>query len=265
MLEGKQGIVLGVANKRSLAWGIARSCVEQGAKVALTYQGERFAKSARQLGEKLASDTPVLPLDVTRPEDLEAVAGHMRDLWGRLDFVVHSIAFADPAELKGRFRDTSRAGFSKAMEISAFSLVPVARVFGELMTDGGSIVALSYLGGDRVVPNYNVMGVCKAALDAAVRYLASDLGPDRIRVNAVAPGPIKTVSAASVGDFGRMLAHVKRAAPLRRNVTAEEVGDLVAFLVSDMGRGVTGAHIPIDAGYSIMGVTEGLEVLDTEA
>ncbi len=265
MLEGKRGIVLGVANKRSLAWRIAQACAAQGASLALTVQGERFEQTTRDLATGLdtSDDVPVLRLDVTDPEQIKAVADDLRERWGKLDFVVHSIAYANPAELKGRFRDTTRQGFSDALEISAYSLVSVSREFAELMTDGGSIVALSYLGGERVVPNYNVMGVAKAALDAAIRYLSFDLGPQGIRVNSVAPGPVRTVSASAVGDFAKMLDHVKRVAPLRRNVTGEEVGNVVAFLVSDLATGVTGTHLPIDCGYTVMGVTHGLDEAET--
>lgn len=257
MLQGKRGVILGVANKRSLAWAIAKACVGHGAEVALTYQGDRFEPAVRKLAGELAApmggDPPLVRCDVTRQEDIDGLAVALRETWGTLDFVVHSIAWANPDELRGRFSETSQAGFAQALHVSAYSLIPVARALAELMPRGGAVLALSYLGGERVVPNYNVMGVAKAALDCTVRYLAHDLGPQAITVNAVAPGPIRTVSATAIGDFGRMLDHVEAVAPLRRNVTSEDVGHVAAFLCSDMAKALTGAHVPIDCGYSIMG------------
>ncbi len=267
MLQGKRGVVLGVANKRSLAWGIAKTCAGLGAELAVTVQSDRFLESARSLTKGLPAlteglpgerEVPVLLVDVTDEDTVSAAAQALSERWGRLDFLVHSIAFANPAELKGLFRDTTKDGFGTALEISAYSLISVSRAFAPLMTEGGSIVALSYLGGERVVPNYNVMGVAKAALDSAVRYLAYDLGSAGIRVNSAAPGPIRTLSASGIGDFGKMLDHARHSAPLRRNVTAEDVGGAVAFLVSDLASGVTGVHIPVDCGYSIMGVARGV-------
>lgn len=258
MLNGKKGLVLGVANKRSLALACARACAERGARVALTCQSERFAEGARELAASLPGESaraPVFLCDVTRDDDLAALAETVRTTWGSLDFVVHSIAFANPEELARPFRETSRDGFRVALDVSAYSLIGVARALAPLMTDGGSVVTLSYLGGERVVPNYNVMGVAKAALDSAVRYLAHDLGAQGIRVNAVSPGPIRTLSAAGISDFGKMLDHVAKVAPLRRNVTADEVGDVVAFFVSEMSRGITGQTVHVDSGYSAMGVT----------
>ncbi len=257
MLIGRKGVVLGVANKRSIALACARSCAQQGAEVLLTCQGERVEDGVRLLAAGLpgpSADLPVVRCDVTKDEDLAALADAVRQRWGSLDFIVHSLAFANPEELKGLFRDTSREGFRTALDVSAFSLITVARALTPLMKSGGSIVTLSYLGGERVVPNYNVMGVAKAALDSAVRYLAFDLGPNGIRVNAVSPGPIRTVSAAAIGDFGRMLDHVEEVAPLRRNVTSDEVGDTVAFFVSELSRGITGATLHVDSGYHVMGV-----------
>lgn len=255
MLTGKKGVILGVANKRSLAWAIAKACSTGGAELVMTYQGERFAQTAERLAERLPNPSTTVACDVTNPDDVAKLVAHVREHLGQVDFLVHSIAFANPEELRGRFRDTSGPGFKQALDISAYSLIPIAKEMAELMPDGGSILTLSYLGGERVVPNYNLMGVAKASLDAIVRYLAHDLGRENIRVNAIAPGPIRTLSASGVGDFSRMLDHVEKVAPLRRNVTTEEVGDVAAFLVSDLARGITGAHIPIDAGYSIMGVT----------
>lgn len=257
MLQGKKGLILGVANKRSLAWGIAKACAARGAELCLTYQGERFAETARELASQLpaSAKTFLVPCEVTDPAQIESLAAAVSAQWPRLDFVVHSIAYANPDELKRPFRETSREGFHTALEISAYSLVPIARACAPLMTEGGSILALSYLGGERVVPNYNLMGVAKAALDSTVRYLAYDLGPRGIRVNCVSPGPVRTVSAASISDFGKMLDHVEAVAPLRRNVTADEVGDVCAFMVSDMSRAISGQQIHVDSGYSIMGVT----------
>jgi len=257
MLEGKNGLVLGVANKRSLAWAIARSCASRGAKLCLTYQGPRFEEGARELAATLPSsaDAFVSPCEITQESDVAALVASVSAKWDRVDFVVHSIAYANPEELKRPFRETSKEGFATALDVSAYSLIPVAKAFAPLMTNGGSIVALSYLGGERVVPNYNVMGVAKAALDSAVRYLAYDLGPSGIRVNCVSPGPVRTISASAIADFGKMLEHVEKVAPLRRNITAEEVGDVVAFMVSDMARGISGQQIHVDSGYSIMGVT----------
>jgi len=257
MLQGKNGVVLGVANKRSLAWAIAKSCATRGAKLAVTYQTPRFEDGVKELVATLpdAAGTLVQPCEITNQADIDALVAAVAKKWDRVDFVVHSIAYANPEELKRPFRETSKDGFQTALDVSAYSIIPVAKAFAPLMKEGGAIVALSYMGGERVVPNYNVMGVAKAALDSAVRYLAHDLGPSGIRVNCVSPGPVRTISASAIADFGKMLAHVEHVAPLRRNVTAEEVGDVVAFMVSDMARGITGQQIHVDSGYSIMGVT----------
>ena len=267
MLQGKRGLILGVANKRSLAWSIAQTCVAQGAEVALTCMGERFQPVVEKLVATLPEGTnvPILQVDVTDESQILRAATKLESQWDKLDFIVHSIAWANPDELKGRFRDTTQHGFNVALDISAYSVIPVARAFQPMMKGSGSIIALSYLGGDRVVPNYNVMGVAKAALDSALRYLAYDLGPDGIRVNSVAPGPVRTVSASSVGDFSMMLDHVKSVAPLRRNVTGNEVGNMVAFLASDLASGVTGTHIPVDCGFTVLGLTTGIHDPEPEA
>jgi enoyl-[acyl-carrier protein] reductase I len=267
MLEGKKGLVLGVANKRSLAWAIARACATRGARLGITYQSSRFESGTRELTDSLpnAAEHLVLQCEITKQEDIDSLVAAVKAKWGRLDFVVHSIAFANPEELRRPFSETSKDGFHLALEVSAYSLVPLAKACAPLMTDGGSIVALSYLGGERVVPNYNVMGVAKAALDSTVRYLAYDLGPKGIRVNCVSPGPVRTVSASSIADFGKMLEHVEKVAPLRRNITSEEVGDVCAFMVSDMARGISGQQIHVDSGYSIMGVTTVAEVPEAKA
>jgi enoyl-[acyl-carrier protein] reductase I len=261
MLNGKRGLILGVANKRSLAWAIAKSCVGHGAEIAMTCLGPRFEPTVRKLAAELpgGEDIPILQVDVVQEDQIDAAAVELAKHWDRLDFIVHSIAYANPAELKGRFRDTSREGFNVALDISAYSVIPFARAFAPMMTNGGSIVALSYLGGERVVPNYNVMGVAKAALDSAMRYLSYDLGPQGIRVNTVAPGPVRTVSASSVGDFSKMLEHVEAVAPLRRNITPAEVGNVVSFLVSDLASGVTGTLIPVDSGFTVLGLTTGIK------
>jgi enoyl-[acyl-carrier protein] reductase I len=261
MLKGKRGLILGVANKRSLAWAIAQSCVEHGAEIALTCLGDRFEPVVRKLAAQLPNgdDIPILKVDVVQEEQIDEAAAALGRKWDRLDFIVHSIAYANPDELKGRFRDTTRDGFNIALDISAYSVISVSRAFAPMMTEGGSVVALSYLGGERVVPNYNVMGVAKAALDSAMRYLSYDLGPQNIRVNSVAPGPVRTVSASSVGDFASMLSHVESVAPLRRNITGAEVGNVVAFLCSDLASGATGTHIPVDSGFTILGLTAGIK------
>ena len=264
MLDGKRGLVLGVANKGSLGWAIAKACAGRGARLALTYQGPRFEDGVRELAATLpnAAEALVLPCEITQEADVAALFEAVRTKWDGLDFLVHSIAYANPEELKRPFRDTSREGFHVALEVSAYSLIPLAKAFAPLMKGGGSIVALSYLGGERVVPNYNVMGVAKAALDSAVRYLAYDLGPSGIRVNSVSPGPVRTISAASIPGVGKMLEHVERVSPMRRNITADEVGDVVSFMVSDMSRAISGQQIHVDAGYSIMGVTTTADALD---
>lgn len=256
MLNGRKGLVLGVANKRSLALACARACAERGAQIALTCQGPRFEEGTRELAATLPGPrAPVFLCDVTKDEELDSLAAAVKAEWGTLDFVIHSVAYANPEELKRPFSETTREGFRVALDVSAYSLVGVTRALAPLLSEGASIVTLSYLGGERVVPNYNVMGAAKAALDAAVRYLAWDLGPRGIRVNAVSPGPIRTLSAAGIADFGKMLDHVEHVAPLRRNVTSDEVGDAVAFFVSSMSRGITGQTVHVDSGYSIMGVT----------
>jgi len=267
MLDGKKGLVLGVANKRSLAWAIARACATRGARLGITYQSSRFESGTRELTDTLPNPAEhlVLQCEITKQEDIDSLVAAVKAKWGRLDFVVHSIAFANPEELRRPFSETSKDGFHLALEVSAYSLVPLAKACAPLMTEGGSIVALSYLGGERVVPNYNVMGVAKAALDSTVRYLAYDLGPKGIRVNSVSPGPVRTVSASSIADFGKMLEHVEKVAPLRRNITSEEVGDVCAFMVSDMARGISGQQIHVDSGYSIMGVTTVAEVPEAKA
>ena len=257
LLEGKLGLVLGIANKRSLAWGIAQAVSREGARLAVTYQGERLEENVRELAAGL-KDPVILPCDVSQDEDLDALAASVRKEFGALDFVVHAVAYALREELEGLFLDTSRDGYRMAQDISAYSLTALARRAAPLMegrTGGGSIVTLTYLGGERVVPNYNVMGVAKAALDASVRYLASELGPRGIRVNAISAGPVKTIAASGVHGISKMLEYHRTHAPLRRNTDQEEVGDTAMFLVSPLSRGITGEVIHVDGGFHVMGMS----------
>jgi enoyl-[acyl-carrier protein] reductase I len=253
LLEGKRGLILGVANKRSIAWGIAQSVSREGARLALTYQGERLKENVEELAATL-KDPVILPCDVTRDEDLQALAASVQKELGGLDFVVHAVAFALREELDGEFLNTSREGYRLAQDISSFSLTALAKAIAPLMAGGGSIVTLSYLGGERVVPHYNVMGVAKAALEMSVRYLASDLGPKGIRVNAISAGPIKTLAASGVHGLSKMLEYHRTHAPLRKNTEQDEVGDTALFLVSRLGRGVTGEVIHVDGGFHVMGM-----------
>jgi enoyl-[acyl-carrier protein] reductase I len=255
LLEGKKGLILGVANKRSIAWGIAQAATREGARLALTFQGERLEENVRELSAALASPL-ILPCDVSRDEDLDALAESLQREWGGLDFVVHSVAYALREELDGAFLDTSREGYRIAQDVSSYSLTAVVRRMAPLMAEGGSIVTLSYLGGERVVPHYNVMGVAKAALEMSVRYLANDLGPKGIRVNAISAGPIKTLAAAGVHGLSKMLEYHRTHAPLRKNTEQDEVGDAALFLLSRLGRGVTGEVIHVDGGFHVMGMTE---------
>ena len=253
ILEGKTGIVFGVANKRSLAWACAQSLSRAGMRLALTYAGERVEKSVRELSEELP-DSVLLPCDVTQPETIDQVFESVRERFGGLDTVVHAIAFAKREELEGDFYHTSKEGYMLAHEVSAYSLTAIARRALPLMEGRqGSLVTLTYIGGLRVVPNYNVMGIAKAALEASVRYLAHDLGPRGIRVNAISAGPVRTLSASGVSGFTRMLDQIAAVAPLRRNITAEEVGDACLFLAGPHARGITGTILYVDAGYNIMG------------
>ncbi len=254
MLQGKRGVVLGVANRRSIAWAIAKGAKEAGAEVALTYASERLKSNVEELAAT-ADISCLLPCDVTKDGEIEALFESLKKEYGSLDFLVHGIAFAKKEELAGAFHETSRDGFLLAQDVSAYSLTALSRGAVPLMEGRpGSILTLTYLGSQRVVPNYNVMGVAKASLEASVRYLASDLGPRGIRVNAVSAGPIKTLSAAGVSNFSTLLKDVPSRAPLRRNVTAEEVADAALFLLSDGARGVTGTNLYVDAGFHILGV-----------
>ena len=252
---GKHGLIVGVANKRSIAWAIAQATASRGARVALTYQG-RFEEHVNELSAELGNDPLVLPCDVTSDDDIASVVARVEQEFGGLDFLVHGAAFARKEELSLPFSETSREGFRIALDISAYSLIALSRGVIPLMEKrgGGSIVTLSYLGSDRVFPNYNVMGVAKAALESSVRYLAADLGPKNIRVNAVSAGPIKTLSAMGISGFSSILNVYRERAPLRRTVETSEVGEAAAFLLSDAGRGITGEVLVVDGGYHAMGL-----------
>ena len=259
LLAGKTALILGVANKWSLAYAISQAFVREGGKLILTYQGERQKATVQDLANELAPGTQVLACDVTIQQELDNVANTLRAGKTKLDVLVHSIAFANREDLSRPFIETSRDGYLIAQEVSAYSLVSVSRSFAPLMNTGGSILTLSYLGAVRVIPNYNVMGVAKAALEASVRYLAHDLGPSNIRVNAISAGPVKTASARAVKDLSKMLDGVAANAPLRRNTDPAEVADAAVFLASDLGRGVTGNVIYVDAGFQIMGLPAGTQ------
>lgn len=250
-LEGKRGIIFGVANDKSIAWGISQALKNAGAELAFTYLNDALEKRVRPLAESLGS-TLILPCDVQKDEEIDQVFADVEKAWGGLDFVIHSVAFADREDLKRPFSQTSREGFNLAMDISAYSLVAVSRRAVPLLKSGGSIVTLSYLGAQRAVPNYNVMGVAKAALEASVRYLAAELGPAGIRVNAISAGPIKTLAASGIGQFKEKLKLMDDYAPLRRTVTQEEVGKSALYFVSDLSSGVTGETHFVDAGFNIV-------------
>ena len=253
ILAGKRGLVMGVANNRSIAWGIARAARAAGAQLAFTYQGDALEKRVRPLAAEL--DAAVVGhCDVTDSASIDAVFAEVERLWGKLDFVVHCIAFSDKDELTGRYVDTSEGNFTKSMLISCYSFTAVAQRAEKLMTEGGSLLTLSYYGAEKWMPHYNVMGVAKAALEASVRYLAADLGEKNIRVNAVSAGPIKTLAASGIGDFRYILKWNEYNSPLRRTVTIEEVGETAAFLLSPMGRGITGEILHVDAGYHVVGM-----------
>ncbi len=251
-LAGKTFVVMGVANKRSIAWGIARSLHGAGAKLIFTYAGERLEKSVRELAHSLNEDYPVLPCDVTSDEDVKKCFEGIKEQYNTIHGLAHCIAFANKEELSGDYMNTTRDGFLLAHNISSYSLTAIAKEAQHLMTEGGSIVTMTYLGGERVVENYNVMGVAKASLDASVRYLASDLGKKGIRVNSISAGPIRTLSAKGVSDFNSILKEIEERSPLRRTTTPEEVGDTALFLFSDLSRGITGENIHVDSGYHIL-------------
>jgi enoyl-[acyl-carrier protein] reductase I len=253
LMVGKRGLIMGVANDRSIAWGIAQAIAAQGGEVAFTYQGEALEKRVRPLAESLGSSL-VVPCDVADDADMDAAFGAVEQAWGGLDFLVHAIGFADKQYLRGRYLDTPRDAFLQAMDISCYSFVAVGRRAAALMKPGGAQLTLSYLGAERVTPHYNVMGVAKAALEASVRYMATDLGEAGIRVNAISAGPIKTLAASGIGDFRYILKWNQYNSPLRRNVTIEEVGGAGLYLLSELSAGVTGEVHHVDSGYHIVGM-----------
>lgn len=254
MLQNKNGIIFGVANKRSIAWATAQALHEAGARLAFTYQGDRLKENVEGLTNEAMPGSLLLPCDVTKQEEVDATFKRVGEEFGRLDFVIHSIAYAPREALSGEFLATSRDAFVTALEISAYSLAQIANAAAPMMTEGGSIVCMTYYGAEKVVAGYNVMGVAKAALEACTRYLASDLGPRNIRVNAISAGPIQTLSARGVGDFSSMLKHAADKAPLRRNVEPREVGNTALFLCSPLSSAITGEVIYVDCGYNIMGI-----------
>jgi len=254
-MAGKKGLVMGVANERSIAWGIAKACHDQGAELAFTFQGEALEKRVRPLAGSIGAKI-VVPCDVTDAKSIDATFAEISKQWGELDFLVHCIAFSDKNELRGRFLDTSPANFALTMNVSCYSLVSVSQRAVPLMKNGGSIVTLTYYGAERVIPHYNVMGVAKAALEASVRYLAADLGEQKIRVNAISAGPVKTLAFAGIADGRYILKWNELNSPLKRNITTEEVGNAGLYLLSDMGTGVTGEVMHVDGGYHVVGMVK---------
>jgi Enoyl-[acyl-carrier-protein] reductase [NADH] (EC 1.3.1.9) len=253
MLTGKKGIIFGVANQHSLAWKIAQRCAAHGAQLAIAYQNDRFEEKVNALAQELP-DAFTLQCDLNNDAEIQQVANTLRERWGQVDFMAHCVAYALREELMGRYLDTSREGFKIALETSVYTFVAATRHLEPILRDGASLLTLTYLGSQRVLPNYNVMGVAKAALEASVRYLASELGPQQIRVNAISAGPIKTASARGIKDFSKILETVAEKAPLRRPTDPEEVADAAVFLASHLGRGVTGNILYVDSGYQIMGI-----------
>ncbi|MDJ0860318.1 MAG: enoyl-ACP reductase FabI [Dinoroseobacter sp.] len=263
LMQGRRGLIMGLANDKSIAWGIAQALSEAGAELALTYQGDAFRKRAIPLAEKLGI-TEVLDCDVSDAASLDAVFARLEEAWGKLDFVVHAIGFSDKEQLRGRYVDTTSENFNMTMDISVFSFTAVCQRAEKLMTEGGSCLTLTYYGAEKVMPHYNVMGVAKAALEASVRYLAEDLGKNGIRVNAISAGTIKTLAASGIGDFRYIMRWNEYNAPLRRTVTQDEVGQSALYLLSDMGRAVTGEVHHVDAGYHVVGM-KAVDAPDIEA
>jgi len=258
LLKGKKGLILGIANDKSIAWGVAQSCHREGADLAFNYLGEALEKRVRPLAEKVNASI-VEPLDVGNDNQMDDFFAKVEQQWGQLDFMVHSIAYANKDALKGNFRDTTREDFQLALDISAYSFIACAQRAAKLMRPGGAMLTMSYLGAVRAVPNYNVMGVAKAALEASTRYLAHDLGPEGIRVNAISAGPIRTLAASGIGDFRKLMDKASRGAMLKRTVTQDEVGNAAAYLVSDWASGVTGEVHYVDGGFSIGAGDPGIE------
>jgi enoyl-[acyl-carrier protein] reductase I len=253
LMAGKRGLIMGLANDKSIAWGIAKACSDAGAELAFSYQGEALKKRVDPLAAQLGSEI-VLPCDVTDEASIDALFAELEKTWGKLDFVVHAIGFSDKNELRGRYVDTSRSNFSLTMDISVYSFTAVMQRAEKLMTEGGSAVTLTYYGAEQVMPHYNVMGVAKAALEASVKYLAEDLGKDGIRINSISAGPIKTLAASGIGDFRYIMKWNEHNSPLRRNVTIDDVGKTALYLLSDLGSGVTGENLHVDAGYHVVGM-----------
>ncbi|RID92178.1 enoyl-ACP reductase [Gemmobacter lutimaris] len=255
LMKGKRGLVMGVANERSIAWGIAKALADEGAELAFSYQGEAFGKRVEPLAASVGSDF-LVDVDVTNDESLDACFGALKDRWGTMDFLVHAIAFSDKNELTGRFINTSRGNFKHSLDISCFSFIDVSRRAAEMMPEGGSLITLTFQGSNRVTPNYNVMGVAKAALESATRYLANDLGPQKIRVNAISPGPMKTLAGAAIGGARATYRHTEQNAPLRSNATLEAVGGTAVWLCSDYGAFTTGEVVRVDGGFHVLGMPQ---------
>jgi len=255
LMNGKRGLIMGVANDHSIAWGIAKALADEGAQLAFTYQGEAFGARVAPLAESIGSDI-VLPADVQNDASLDAVFATLKDRWGSIDFLVHAIAYSDKAELTGRFVNTTRENFRTSLDISCYSLVELTRRASQIMPEGGSIITLSYMGSQRVTPNYNVMGVAKAALESAVRYLANDLGPQGIRVNAISPGPMRTLAGAAIGGARKVYKTTEANAPLRANASLKAIGGTAVYLMSDYGACTTGECIFVDGGYHVTGMAQ---------
>jgi enoyl-[acyl-carrier protein] reductase I len=255
LMQGKRGLVMGVANDRSIAWGIAKAMADEGAELAFTYQGETFGQRVEPLATSVGSSL-LVDVDVTDDASLDHAFQRLRDEWGSIDFLVHAIAYSDKNELTGRFINTTRGNFLNSLNISCFSFIDVARRAAPLMSNGGTLLTLTFQGSNRVTPYYNVMGVAKAALESAVRYLANDLGPDGIRVNAISPGPVKTLAGAAIGGARKTFRFTEANAPLRRNVTLEAIGGTAVFLASDYGRCTTGEIVTVDGGYHVLGMPQ---------
>ena len=252
LMKGKRGLVMGVANERSIAWGIARALAHEGAELAFSYQGEAFGKRVEPLAASVGSNL-LVDVDVTNDDSLDACFATLKERWGTMDFLIHAIAFSDKNELTGRFINTSRGNFANSLNISCFSFIDVSRRAAEMMPDGGSLITLTFQGSNKISPNYNVMGVAKAALESATRYLANDLGPQKVRVNAISPGPMKTLAGAAIGGARATYRHTEENAPLRANATLEAVGGTAVWLCSDYGASTTGEVVHVDGGYHILG------------
>ena len=253
LMKGKRGLIMGLANDKSIAWGIAKACADAGAELAFSYQGEQLKKRVDPLAAQLGSDM-VIECDVSDMTSMDALFDEIKAKWGSIDFVVHAIGFSDKNELRGRYVDTSRDNFNMTMDISVYSFTAVCQRAAAIMNEGGSLLTLTYYGAERVMPHYNVMGVAKAALEASVRYIAEDLGKDGIRCNAISAGPIKTLAASGIGDFRYIMKWNEYNSPLRRNVTTDDVGKSALYLLSDLGSGVTGENLHIDSGYHVVGM-----------